>query len=45
MFVGAGTIVVVQSIQAYLIDAFTLHAASGVISASLRSAFACLHIF
>jgi len=27
------------SIQAYLIDAFTLHAASGVISASFKSAF------
>jgi hypothetical protein len=37
VFVGAGSIVVVQSVQAYLIDAFTLHAASGVISASSLS--------
>jgi hypothetical protein len=41
--VGAGTIVTFFSIQAYLIDAFTLHAASGVNFASLTSTFACLH--
>ena len=33
--VGAGTIVTFYGIQAYLIDAFTLHAASGVIYVSL----------
>ena len=44
MFVGASVIVAVQSIQAYLIDAFTLHAASGTVSA-MRSVFPCLHIF
>ncbi|KAF8498757.1 MFS polyamine transporter [Russula emetica] len=37
-FVGAGSIVAVQSIQAYLIDAFTLHAASALAAATfLRS--------
>jgi len=37
-FVGAGVIVAVQSIQAYLIDAFTLHAASALAAATfLRS--------
>lgn len=44
-FVGTGVIVAVQSIQAYLIDAFTLHAASGAVSATLSSAFPCLCIF
>jgi hypothetical protein len=29
--VGAGVITTYQSIQAYLIDAFTLHAASGMV--------------
>ncbi|KAF8479662.1 MFS polyamine transporter [Russula ochroleuca] len=45
VLVGAGTIVTYQSTQAYLIDAFTLHAASGAASASLSSAFICLHTF
>ena len=40
--VGAGTIVTFYGIQAYLIDTFTLHAASGVISTSLISSFAYL---
>jgi hypothetical protein len=38
VLVGAGTIVTFYGIQAYIIDAFTLHAASGVMSASLTSA-------
>jgi hypothetical protein len=39
VLVGAGTFATYQSIQAYLIDAFTLHAASGAVSASLLSAY------
>ena len=31
-FVGAGAIVAIQSIEAYLIDTFTLYAASGAVS-------------
>jgi hypothetical protein len=34
--VGAGTIAVYQSIQTYVIDSFTLHAASGEIHSRLR---------
>jgi hypothetical protein len=37
--VGAGVFTTIQSIQAYLIDAFTLHAASGVAFALQSSAF------
>ena len=43
--VGAGTIVTFFSVQAYLIDAFTLYAASGVISASLISSVCMLTHF
>jgi hypothetical protein len=34
--VGAGTIVAFQSVQAYVIDSFTLHAASGAVQSRLR---------
>ena len=43
--VGAGTIVTFFSVQAYLIDTFTLYAASGVISTSLISRFCMLTHF
>ena len=36
-FVGASSIVAVQSIQAYIIDSFTLYSASGAVSSSLSS--------
>ena len=45
MFVGAGTMVTYFGIQAYLIDAFTLHAASGAVSATLSSFFSVLTHF
>lgn len=38
--VGAGTILNFQSIQTYIIDTFTLHAASGMLS---RHAFSVVH--
>jgi hypothetical protein len=44
-FVGAGTMVTYFGIQAYLIDAFTLHAASGAVSTTLSSAFSMLTHF
>jgi hypothetical protein len=42
--VGAGTVSTFQSIQAYVIDCFTLHAASGVLVVWLRLA-SCTETF
>lgn len=47
-FIGAGMILIFQSIQTYVVDAFTLHAASGMDNCilipdpSILTSFACL---